>query len=67
MTGMTVSGGMTVSVVKTAPLEDGMAVVDRAVGSGVSWDDKAVERYSVSLTEVNFVMRPSVASEKACK
>jgi mandelate racemase len=27
-------------------IEDGMAVVDTAVGSGVSWNESAVERYS---------------------
>jgi mandelate racemase len=29
-------------------IKDGMAVVDDAAGSGVSWDEKAVARYSVS-------------------
>lgn len=29
-------------------IKDGMAVVDDASGSGVSWDEKAVARYSVS-------------------
>lgn len=28
-------------------IEDGMAIVDAAVGTGVTWDEKAVERYSV--------------------
>ena len=28
-------------------VEDGMAVVDGAIGTGVSWDEEAVERYSV--------------------
>jgi mandelate racemase len=28
-------------------LQDGMAVVDATVGSGVAWDEKAVERYGV--------------------
>ena len=28
-------------------IENGMAVVDAAVGTGVSWNEKAVERYSV--------------------
>ncbi len=27
-------------------IKDGMAVVDSAIGTGVSWDEKAVERYS---------------------
>ena len=28
-------------------IEDGVAVVGAAVGTGVCWDEKAVERYSV--------------------
>jgi mandelate racemase len=27
-------------------IEDGMAIVDQAIGTGVSWDEKAVARYS---------------------
>ena len=28
-------------------IQDGMAVVDGAIGTGVAWNEKAVERYSV--------------------
>jgi mandelate racemase len=29
------------------PIKNGMSVVDDAVGTGISWNEKAIERYSV--------------------